>query len=128
MKPTLLAFTTCSLFLVANCWSKNTQDEAKTMLQSHKDADYEQRKIHEVMSNSDHKDKVHINGKLTGKAKCGTFVFEDEHGKEIHIRVEADEIPNKGLLFNYPTVIHGEVIKVPDKPPHVDVEKIHYVF
>ena len=94
----------------------------------HTHPDYEQRKVHEIVNDADHEDKVHIKGHITDQVTDDTYAFRDEHGKTIHVRIHEDNVPDQGVQFHSPITLHGEVQKVGDQPVHVEADQIHYFF
>ena len=88
---------------------------------------YEKKNIDEIMSDSDDEELVKLSGEIIKKLKCSTYLFRDESG-EIRIHIADEDIPKKGLLFNSPVTIRGEVEKVEDRPVRVEADKLRYMF
>ncbi|WP_062270180.1 NirD/YgiW/YdeI family stress tolerance protein [Endozoicomonas arenosclerae] len=88
---------------------------------------YKKQSIDQVIEKGDDEELVRLSGQIIKKLKCSTYLFRDKTG-EIQIKIENDDIPQKGLLFGSPTIIRGEVMKDPNKPTVVEADKIRYVF
>ncbi len=128
MKSVTCSFAVIAFFSITSCGAAGPDNATDTLQQAHVEMDYEKIKVSKIYSESENQDKVQIKGKITGKVEPGTYLFKGESGKEILLHIDADEIPKKGLLFNSPTAIKGEVIKTPNTPVKVDADSIRYVF
>ena len=88
---------------------------------------YQKQNIDEVISTSSDEELVKLSGQIIKKLKCSTYLFRDKTG-EMHVQIDNEDIPAKGLLFSSPTIIKGEVSRDSDAPAALDADKIMYMF
>lgn len=110
-----------SIFLATAC---STTDK----LSRRDHSKYDPLTVREILSDSNHTDKVHVTGEIIEKIKSGIFRFKGQHGNIIEIHIDSEDIPDEGLRLNSSTIIRGEVIKAPAAPVYLDADNIRYVF
>ena len=128
MKRLLLPLA-LSIAWVAYSWSQDPapQPVDKSAPQATK-SPYEKITIEEILDKSEDLELVRLSGEIIKKLKCSTYLFRDETG-EIRIQIDNQDIPDKGLLFNTPAIIHGDVEPATIyRPVRVEADKIRYFF
>ena len=124
MKMLLLPLA-ISAVLISYGWS---QDAAVNKTDATASGQYEKISIEEILDKSDDPEMIKLSGEIIKKLKCSTYLFKDETG-EIRVHIDDENIPEKGLLFNSPVTIKGEVEPASNgKPVRVDADKIRYYF
>lgn len=126
MKMLLLPLV-ISAVVIPHGWSHDTPVPHETSVKPHPTIKYEKKSIDEIMNESKDSELVKLSGEIIKKLKCNTYLFRDESG-QIRIHIEDDDIPRKGLLFNSPVIINGEIEKNKGKPARIEASKVKYVF
>ena len=126
MKMLLLPLA-ISAIVISHSWSHEEPKPQEAAVKPHTTIKYEKKSIDDIINESDDSDLVKLSGEIIKKLKCSTYLFRDESG-EIRIQIDDNDIPQKGLLFNSPMTIKGEIEKVQDKPVRVEAEKVRYMF
>lgn len=116
-----------SVLAFSQGWSHDTSKPQQAAVKSHTATKYEKKSIDDIISDSEDSELVKLSGEIIRKLKCSTYLFRDESG-EIRIHIDDNDIPQKGLLFNSPITIKGEIEKRDDKPIRVEAERIRYMF
>lgn len=126
MKMLLLPLA-ISAMAISHGWSHDTPKPQEASVKPHVAIKYEKKSIDDIISESEDSELVKLSGEIIKKLKCSTYLFRDESG-EIRIHIDDNDIPQKGLLFNSPVTIKGEIEKNMDKPIRVEAEKVRYMF
>ena len=108
MKMLLLPLA-ISAILISYGWSQdaaiNHADQPVTMPAN---SPYEKISVEEILDKNDDPELVKLSGEIIKKLKCSTYLFRDKTG-EIKVHIPDEDIPEKGLLFNSPMTIKGQV-------------------
>ena len=128
MKMLLLPLA-ISAVLISYGWSqdtaKNHADQPVTMPAN---SPYEKISVEEILDKNDDPELVKLSGEIIKKLKCSTYLFRDETG-EIKVHIPDEDIPEKGLLFNSPMTIKGQIEPAANGiPVKVEADKVRYFF
>ena len=126
MKMLLLPLV-ISAVAISHSWSHEQPKPREASVKTHTPVKYEKKSIDDIISESEDSELVKLSGEIIKKLKCSTYLFRDESG-EIRIHIDDSDIPQKGLLFNSPVTIKGEIEKNIDKPIRVEADKVRYMF
>ena len=108
-------------------WSHDDATPREASVKPVATVQYQKKNIDDIIKESEDAELVKLSGEIIRKLKCSTYLFRDESG-EIRIQIDDDNIPRKGLLFNSPVTIKGEIEKHHSKPVRVEADKIRYMF
>ncbi|OED42230.1 hypothetical protein ACH42_12325 [Endozoicomonas sp. (ex Bugula neritina AB1)] len=128
MKKLLLPLA-ISVALISYGWSQNVAVEKTEMTPSKPiSSRYEKVSIEDILDKSDDPELIKLSGEIIKKIQCSTYLFRDETG-EIRVQIDDNYIPDRGLLFNTPVIISGEIESASHGMPfRVDADKVRYFF
>lgn len=126
MKMLLLPLV-ISAMAISYSWSHDQTKSQEASAKPQVTVTYEKKSIDDIISDSNDSELVKLSGEIIQKLKCSTYLFRDDSG-EIHIQIDDVDIPRKGLFFNSPVSIKGEVDKNSNRPVRVEAEKVLYLF
>lgn len=93
----------------------------------HSTIEYEKQSVDDIITEGKDDELVKLSGEVIKKLKCSTYLFRDETG-EIRINIDDEILPAKGVIFDTPITIKGEVIRKPGRQLKVDADKVRYMF
>lgn len=133
MKNTL--FTLASIvsltIITASLWPTTPQAHAEQKTEGPATPEvqvtYEKHSIDDILKDSSDEELVKISGEIIKQIKGRTYLFRGKTG-DIHIRIDDDSVPDKGIQFKQPTVINGSVSQENDQSPKVEADHIRFVF
>ena len=115
------------IMVISRGWSHEEAKSQEASAKPHVATKYEKKSIDEIINDSEDSELVKLSGEIIKKLKCSTYLFRDDSG-EIRIQIDDSDIPQKGLLFNSPVTIKGEIEKNNNKPVRIEADKIKYIF
>ncbi len=116
------------LIISATLLSYGCSEDNKVKKSEKVSSQYEKHSVEYILKYSDDQELVKLSGEIVRKITCNTYLFRDETG-EIQIEIADHLIPQKGLIFNFPIIIKGELEPASDEnAPTVDVDKVRYYF
>lgn len=118
-----------SAVLISYGWSQNPlMDDKGAVCIKPAGGQYEKVSIEDILNQSEDPELIRLSGEIIKKLQGRTYLFRDETG-EVRVRIDDESVPEKGVKFNVPMTISGEVEPASDKKPvRVDAERIRYCF
>ena len=90
-------------------------------------AAYQKYTVEEILRSSEDEELVKISGEIVQQVKGKVYLFRGQTG-DIKIVIDDSAIPDKGVLFESPVQIKGEIDNPVDRAPRIEVDTIQYVF